>query len=94
MPMSETADSSLLEWRKPNDHPQDMGLEDAICVANGFGGRFSITPDTDGFLLWMDDDEFVWKKFETVEQCKRYADCLFQKRVLDLYAKLRAIKEN
>ena len=89
MPKIEVTERSLLDWRKPTGHPQDMGLDDAVFVANGFGGRYSITPDSGEFLLWLDDDEFVWKKFKTVEKCKRYAECRFQKRVRDLYAMLK-----
>ena len=87
MPKIETSERNLLEWRKPQEHPQDM--EDALLVAEGFGGRYSIEEQKVGFLLWLDDDEFVWKQFETVEKCKRYAECRFEKKVRELYAKLK-----
>ena len=87
MPQTVLTDRNLLVWRKPRKHPQDM--EDAILVAEGFGGRYSIEKQDDGFLLWLDDDEFVWKQFVTIDECKRYAECRFQKKVRDLYDKLK-----
>lgn len=87
MPKIQTKERSLLEWRKPTDHPCDMS--DAIEVADGFGGQYSITKDLGEFNLWLDDDEFVWKKFVTIDKCKRYAECRFQKKVRDLFAKLK-----
>jgi len=86
-PKIATEARNILEWRKPSDHPCDM--ENAIWVANGFGGRYSIQEVSDGFLLWLDDDEFVWKQFGTVEKCQRYAECRFQHVVSKLYSRLK-----
>ena len=87
MPKIEVSERNILEWRKPRKHPQDM--EGAMLVANGFGGRYSICDEGDHFLLWLDDDEFIWKKFDTAEKCKRYAECRFQHRVRKLFSKLK-----
>lgn len=88
MPKITTVDRQLLEWRKPGDHPQDM--DDALLVANGFGGRYAIQEGIDMFLLWLDDDEFTFKSFSSIYKCKLYAECRFQKRVRDLFEKLKA----
>jgi hypothetical protein len=86
IPKIEVLNRNLLEWRKPTNHPCDA--EHSILVAEGFGGRYSIQEDLGWFLLWLDDDEFSWEKFETIAECKRYAECRFQKKVRDLFAKL------
>lgn len=87
MPKIETTERNLLDWREPREHKQDMA--DDVLVAEGFGGRYSIEGQKDGFLLWLDDDMFVCKQFATVEKCKRYAECRFQKKIRDLHAKLK-----
>lgn len=62
-----------LDWRKPTDHPQDR--EGAILMAPGLGGRYSIEETRAGnFLLWMADDEFVWREFGTLERAKEAAE--------------------
>ena len=87
MPKIETQDRNVLEWRKPSDRPGES--EDAICVADGFGGQYSVQPDLDKFIVWFAEDEFSFKTFDTVDQCKRYAECQFQNRLRKLWAKFQ-----
>ena len=73
-----------LHWYKPKDHPQDS--EDAICIAHGIGGRYSIYPDGDGFLVWKADDEFTFLSGKTVDECKALAEAHWQAAFADRVA--------
>ena len=87
MPKISTSERTLLEWRKPMDHPCDD--EGAIEVADGFGGRYAIRPDADKFIVFLAEDAFAFETFETIDKCKRYAECQFQHKVRQLLAKLK-----
>lgn len=71
------AKAKPLRWRKPTDHPQDN--EDALWVADGIGGRYSITDQGDHVLLWMAEDNFAWQRFATVMQAKDAAEVNWQR---------------
>ncbi len=76
-----------LEWNKPSDHPHDMGCEDAVCVAVGIGGRYSIEPmrgGHTGFLLWWAEDNFTFAECATVEEAQTKAEADWQQRYADL----------
>ena len=92
MPKIETSERSILEWRKPGDHPCDD--EGAIEVADGFGGRYAIRADADKFILFLAEDDFAFKTFDTVEKCRRYAECQFQHKVRQLFTKLKGEPQN
>jgi hypothetical protein len=77
-----------LRWYKPTDHPQDS--EDALWMAHGIGGRYSIQEDLDKFIVWLADDEFRFITCESVGECKATAEEHWQKAVA---AVLRSPKE-
>lgn len=92
MPKISTSERSILEWRKPGSHPCDD--EEAVEVADGFGGRYAIRPDADMFIVFLAEDEFAFKTFETIEKCRRYAECQFQHKLRQLFAKLKGGPQN
>lgn len=61
-----------LNWYKPTDHPEDS--EDALWMAHGIGGRYSITCEDDRFLLWRADDSFSFTGFLTLEEAQKAAE--------------------
>jgi len=65
-----------LHWYKPTDHPQDG--EDALWMAHGIGGRYSIQEDAGKFIVW---DEFSFVTCDTIEACKAWAEADWQKNV-------------
>ena len=77
--------SRLLKWSKPNGHPQDS--EDAIFVANGLGGRYSV--ESDG-TLWFAHDEFTWELCADVAAAKERAEADFRERLAPLLDALRS----
>lgn len=70
-----------LKWRKPTDSGADFGLEDAVAVADGIGGKYSITPDSGNFLLWDSHDEFTFQNYPTLDEAKAAAEAHWQKSV-------------
>lgn len=71
-----------LRWRKPNDTGSDLGLDGALCVANGIGGKYSITRDSgNSFLLWDADDEFTFQNYPTLDEAKAAGEVHWQKSV-------------
>lgn len=70
-----------LNWRKPTDSGADFGLEDAVAVANGIGGKYSITKDSGSFLLWDSYDEFTFDNYPTLNEAKAAAEAHWQKSV-------------
>lgn len=58
-----------------------MGLEGALCIANGIGGKYSITRDSGNFLLWDADDEFTFQNYPTLEEAKAAGEADWQKSV-------------
>lgn len=67
-----------LQWRKPTDPPHDPG--GALWVANGIGGRYSITKKRGDILLWWAHDEFVWEECASVVEAKAKAEADWQAR--------------
>lgn len=70
-----------LRWRKPNDTGSDLGHQDAVCIANGIGGKYSITRGSGDFLLWDCNDEFVFQNYPTLDEAKAAAEAHWQKSV-------------
>lgn len=70
-----------LSWRKPTGDGADFGLEDAVAVANGIGGKYSITKDSGQFLLWDSYDEFTFQNYPTLDEAKAAAEAHWQKSV-------------
>lgn len=78
-----------LEWREPTDHPMDD--EDAICVADGLGGQYSVTqrqlvrresPDNMGHLLWDAEDCMSFTEHLNVEDAKAAAQTAYEVRIM------------
>lgn len=70
-----------LRWRKPGKSGADLGHEDAICIADGIGGKYSITKDSGEFLLWWADDEFTFVKCQTLDAAKAIAESNWQNAI-------------
>ena len=68
-----------LKWRKPTDHPQDD--DDAVAVAPGLGGQYSITKESDHALLWDAEDNFVWTQHPSVKDAKAAAQADYERRI-------------
>lgn len=73
-----------LRWRKPNGTGSDHGHEDALWIANGIGGKYSITKDSGEFLLWWADDEFTFTQCKTVAEAKTVAEGNWQAAVANV----------
>lgn len=74
-----------LAWREPTDHPQDH--DDALLVADGIGGRYSIADDEmGGFMVWWAHDCFSWTQYPTIEAAKAAVQEDFERRVRPLLA--------
>lgn len=69
-----------LQWRKPADHPQDNS--EALWVAPGLGGQYSITPEEQHFLLWDADDNFSWSPYPSIAAAKAAAQSDYERRIL------------
>lgn len=70
-----------LQWRKPTDHPSED--DEAVATADGIGGKYSITRESDHYLLWWAWDCFVWEKHPTIEAAKSAAEADWQQRWAD-----------
>ncbi len=70
-----------LRWRKPNGTGSDLGHEDSLWVADGVGGKYSITGDSGAFLLWWPHDEFTFEEHATVANAKVSAEAHWQDAV-------------
>ncbi len=74
-----------LEWRVPTDHPSDPDIEENVYCADGVGGKYAISkkqkvgPER---LLWMADDPFDWKGFNSIEEAKAAAQADYEARIL------------
>lgn len=76
-----------LNWRKPTSSGADFGYEDALLMADGIGGKYSIATDkVAGFLLWWAEDEFTFAECATVEDAKAKAEADWQERYAALSA--------
>lgn len=70
-----------LVWREPTHRPQDQG--DALLVADGIGGQYSITNDEiGGFNVWWAHDIFSWTRFPTMSIAKDAAQADFEERLM------------
>lgn len=79
-----------LVWTKPTDHPCDH--DGSLWCANGIGGRYSITKESDHFLLWLAEDEFIWRSHPTVKAAKEAAEADWQAAYLKAAAPLTTVK--
>lgn len=80
-----------LRWYKPTDHPCDR--EDALWMAMGYGGRYSIQEDGGHYIVWMADDEFTFEQGESVDACKTIAERHWQSQIASLATGEAAAKE-
>lgn len=71
-----------LRWYKPTDHPCDR--EDALWMAMGYGGRYSIQEDGGHYIVFMADDEFAFEQGESVDACKAIAERHWQSQIAAL----------
>lgn len=76
---------SLLQWREPIDSDFDA---DALWFANGYGGRYCIKKGSAEFYLFHDDDEFDFTTFDTIDECKEFAEKRFRDKVVELNDRL------
>lgn len=70
-----------LRWYKSTDHPQDRGQ----LTAHGWGGRYSIEPDLNKFIVWMAHDEFTFKTGATIDECKTIAEQHYRETAATLF---------
>lgn len=70
-----------LSWRKPRKNGADFGFDEILWIANGVGGKYSISKDSGGFLLWGAEDEFLFEEFDSVAEAKGAAERDWQERL-------------